>query len=117
MDPTNPYHPPTIQNPWNLAKQTKKSVLFLAIAIHFFILAGFLFFFSESWTFQTPYSTEDSWLVSVPGVFEFSISAALGFTVLTLLLLLGTLFLCLATVAFWRDRLTVAVDETESNQS
>ena len=68
-------------------------------------------------TFHTPYYTEDSWTVSVPGVFEFSISAALGFAVLTLLLLLGTLLLCLATVAFWRDRLTVAVDETESNQN
>jgi hypothetical protein len=117
MDPTNPYHPPTIQNPWNLAKQTKKSVLLLAIAINFFSLAGFLFFFSESWTFHTPYYSEDSWLVSVPGVFEFSIGAALGFTVLTLLLLLGIISLCLSTVAFWRDPLTVAVDETESNQS
>jgi hypothetical protein len=100
-----------------MAKQTKNGVLFLAIAINFFSLAGFLFFFSESWTFHTPYYSEDSWLVSIPGVFEFSISAALGFTVLALLLLLGTIFLCLATVDFWKDRLTVAVDETESNQS
>jgi putative flippase GtrA len=117
MVSTNPYHPPTIKNSWNLPKQTKKSVLLLAIAINFLSLAGFLFLFSESWTFNTPYSTEGSWLVTVPGIFEFSISAALGFSVLTLLLLLGTLFLCLATVAFWRDRISVAVDETESNQS
>ncbi len=65
---------------------------------------------------RTPYSSEDTWQVSVSGIFEFSISAVLGFTVLTILLSTGTLFLWLATATYWRARLAVVVDEAEKEQ-
>ena len=116
MIETNPYDPTTSTTNRYLPRQTKRSVLMLAVSLNFFSVAGFLFLCSESWTMHTPYSTENAWRLSIRGLFEFSISATLGLTVLATLLLMGTLFLWLAMFAYWKSlpAVAVAVNQTEN---
>ena len=68
---------------------------------------------------HTPYSTENLWRLSLRGLFEFSINAAVGLTTLATLLLMGTLFLWLAIVANWKSRpaVVVVVNQTDNLRS
>lgn len=113
----NPYEPTTSTTNRFPPQQTKRSVLMFAISLNFLALAGFMFLCSESWTMYTPYSTENLWRISLQGLFEFSISAAVGLTILATLLLMGTLFLWLAIVACWKSRQAVAVAVNQTDKS
>lgn len=64
----------------------------LAIALNFYSVAAMFYFFSESWSLNTPYSTstENNWQLSLPGGFGFFFSARLGWTLVIGLIASGT---------------------------
>ena len=71
----------------------------LAIALNFYSVAALFYFCSDSWSFNTPYSTENNWQVSLPGGFGFFFSAVTGLTLVIGLIASGSLFLLFSILA------------------
>jgi len=69
-----------------------------ALAFGCYCLAGVLFFCSQSWTFHTPYSVETTWEVFLPGQTSFAIGTTFGVLALSMLVLLGSIFLLFALI-------------------
>ena len=66
-------------------------VLFLMIAFGFFLIAGFLYFFAESFETYTPYSAEKHWMIPLPNGTGIWFDAKTGIVVLISSLIAGTL--------------------------
>lgn len=93
--PTNPFEA-TAQVTSPVQRRRGARILMIALSMGCCSLAGVLYFYSQSWTFYTPYSAETTWEISLPGQTTFAISKTLGLLALAVLVSLGSVFLLLA---------------------
>ena len=99
---TNPYQTPGANRTDRNHRRVSRRMLCMSLACACFLVAGILFFRSESFTMYTPYSIESNWLLSLPSG-EIFINSPLALAILIFSLVLGILFTLLAVVpTFWR---------------
>ena len=100
--PMNPFEA-TVQVTSGVRRRGRPKAFLLALSIGCFALAGVLYFYSQSWTFYTPYSTETRWELFWQGQMSIEIGVTFGLFAMTGSVLLGSLFLLLALIP-WRKR-------------
>ena len=99
---TNPFEA-TVHVTSRVRSRGRTRAVMAALSIGFFLLAGVLYFCSQSWTFYTPYSTETTWELFWQGQMTIEIGVTFGMLALNGSVLLGSLFLLLALIP-WRKR-------------
>ncbi len=100
--PTNPFEA-TVQITNVVRVRGRARAFLLSLSFGCYALAGILYFFSQSWTFYTPYSTETTWELFWQGQMTIEIGVTFGMLAMNGSVLLGSLFLLLALIP-WRKR-------------
>jgi ABC-type Fe3+ transport system permease subunit len=98
MDESNPYAP--TQNTTRGTNPRGERVPRVLLALGFILIgiASYLFFFSESFTFYTPYSSTSDWILSLPYGMDYSINSYIALSAMIGCLVIGLLLLLISTL-------------------
>ena len=76
-------------------------------------IAAYLFFFSKSFTFYTPYSTTSDWVLSLPTGMDYSISSHVGLGLTIGCFAIGSLLILISVMIHLRQSFDRSKSETQ----
>ena len=103
MDDSNPYATSQGGLLGHVRSKTKRATGLLVTGFILLGIASYLFFFAQSFTFYTPYSTTTDWVLSLPNGMDYSIHSYVGLSTMLGSFFIGSMLVLTSIVVLVRQ--------------
>ena len=102
MDDTNPYATNQSGSLRQICSKMQKATGLMVTGSILLGIASYLFFFAQSFTFYTPYSTTTDWVLSLPNGIDYSIHSYAGLSTMLGSFVIGSILVLTSIVMHFR---------------